>query len=92
MQSLSRLFWRVLDPIAELSLEGIISLTIIVVGVLAWSLVSLWNMTGLSGELGMLVFWVVLAAVVIGVGGRVGWMIVKYIRYIIRGRKTPVAR
>jgi hypothetical protein len=41
-----------------MSLEGIIWLTIIVGGLLVWGLVSLWNMTGLSGEWGMLVFWV----------------------------------
>jgi hypothetical protein len=75
-----------------MSLEGIIWLTIIVGGLLVWGLVSLWNMTGLSGEWGMLVFWVLLAVVVIGVGGRIGWMIVRtvvqmYIHYVIRDEK-----
>jgi hypothetical protein len=65
------------DVRPAMSLEGIIWLTIIVGGLLAWGVVSLWNMTGLSGETGMLVFWVLLAVVIIGVGGRMGWMIVR---------------
>jgi hypothetical protein len=72
-----------------MGLEGIIWLTLFVGGLLVWGLVSLWNMTGLSGEWGMLVFWVLLAAVVIGVGGRVGWTIVRnslqiYIHHVMR--------
>jgi hypothetical protein len=75
-----------------MSLEGIIWLTLFVGGLLVWGLVSLWNITGLSGETGMLVFWVLLAAVAIGVGGRIGWIIVRtvvqmYIHSAIRGDK-----
>jgi hypothetical protein len=57
--------------------ETILWATVVCVGLLAWGLISLWNLTGLSGELGMLVFWIIFGALVIGVGGRVGWWCVR---------------
>jgi hypothetical protein len=42
-------------------------------GLLGWGVISLWDLTGLNGEWGMLLFWITLAAIAIGLGGRVGW-------------------
>jgi hypothetical protein len=75
-----------------MKLEAIIWLTIIVAGLLAWDAISLWRLTGLSDELGMLTFLVVLAVAVIAVGGRIGLTIVRttgqmYIHYLIRREK-----
>jgi hypothetical protein len=47
-----------------------------------------------TGEWWMLVFWVILAFVVVGVGGRIGWVIVRtavqmYVHYVIKQDQRP---